>query len=673
MYTSTVENDIKNSNVVNIKSFNNPSLIMINSDNINIPNSLTHSQVNNMVMIEAKRLVINERINTIRCKQEEKCFGMELKKFQNKLYSSRPKFNELTSKVHNNTQKLNLPIDEYNKSFILHEETYLPKIKFKQLENFHLKKPIFGNTNNNNNNTDELTNELHHYNPKQESNDHLVYTNKSISVIIKDKPIVPSLEQNLEIMRFIFNLWHHWVLMMQRLRQLKTKIQQHVMSRKLRRFFNAWKNKIILSKQLTVKNKVECELKDVKKIEMFINMMKEKQKMPEKNKTNDNNKQMKNDRFHNHSITMKMIRNNKNIHNDFINVGEPHNHRLKVQKKIITEQKIKLAEQNQLIEDMKLQQIEAESKRIRIKTINIAKKIMNTCEPRYQRDYFMVQFIQQNKNEKLFNSSSRTFPGHLEARAVARKEKIRQRQIERERQLCEEKLKKEAEKIEEEKIRKEYQRNIEQKAKMISEAKKWEKAQNALKIKVMNELADHFFRKYLLRNYIIKPFILLIQINHNKMLIAEQHCNIYRIKKTFDVWRNEVIHQLEIKYKLSIIMYNKNLLCYHFQQWFEFKKNEIRKYQVACDINDLHVQEKYFNIWKKIMIKIQIKNNADKKIAADFYDKIMKKNYFFQWKKYMMISDRIKESDNRREQWRKLVQLIIPDFSPKYRGVLIDD
>lgn len=58
MYTLTFENDIKNPNGVNIKSFNNPSSFMINSDNIDVPDSLTHSQVNNMVMIEAKRYFI---------------------------------------------------------------------------------------------------------------------------------------------------------------------------------------------------------------------------------------------------------------------------------------------------------------------------------------------------------------------------------------------------------------------------------------------------------------------------------------------------------------------------------------------------------------------------------------------------------------------------------------
>lgn len=627
-----------------------------------------------IILIYCFRLVINERINTIRCKREEKFLGIELKKFQNKLYACRPKFNGLTSLVHHNIQKLNLPIHDYNKSFILDEETYLPKIKFKQLENFHSKKPIIGNTNNNDNsNTDELTTNHHHYHPKQESNDHLVCTNKSISVIIKDKPIVLSLEKNLEILRFTFNLWHNCVLMIQRLRRIKTKVQQHVMSRKLRRFFNAWKNTITLSKQLTAKNKEKCELKDVKKIEMFVNMMKEKQKMPRKNKTNDNNKQMKNDGSFNDSITMKMIKNNKNIRRNFINVGEPHNHRLKVQKKIITEQRIKLAEQNQLIEDMKLQQLEAESRITRIKTINIAKTVVNICGSRSHGDYFMAQFIQQNEDEKLSNSLSRTFPKRLEARAVARKEKIRQRQIERERQLYEEKLKKKAEEIEEEKIRKDYQRNVERKIKRIREEKKWENAENAKKMKVINELADNFFRKYLLRNYIIKPFILLVQINRSKMLIAAKHYYIYRMKKTFIAWRNEVIHQLEIKYKLSICMYNKNLLCYHFQQWFEFNKNEIRKYQVACDINDLRTQEKYFNIWKEIMIKMQIMNNANKKIATNFYDRMMKKIHFSRWKKYMVISDRIKESDRRREHWRKLVQLIVPDFSPKYRGVLIDD
>ncbi|KAK0090152.1 hypothetical protein PV325_002577 [Microctonus aethiopoides] len=679
MYTSTFENNIKNPNGVNIKSLNNPSSFMINSDNINVPDSLIHSQVNNMVMIEAKRLVINERINTIRCKREEKFLGIELKKFQNKLYASRPKFNGLTSLVHNNIQKLNLPIYDYNKLFFLDEETYLPKIKFKQLENFHSKKPIIGNTNNNNNNninssdTDELTINHHYYHPKQESNDHLEHTNKSISVIIKDKPIVLSLEKNLEIMRFTFNLWHNSVLMIQRLRHIKTKVQQHVMSRKLRRFFNAWKNTITLSKQLTAKNKEKCELDDVKKIEMFVNMMKEKQKMPGKNKTNDNNKQMKNHGSFNDSITMKMMKNNKNIRSNFINVEEPHNHRLKVQKQIITEQKIKLAEQNRLIEDMKLQQIEVESRISRIKTINIAKTVMNMCGSQSHRDYFMAQFIQQNRDEKLSNSSSRTFPKRLEARAVARKEKIRQRQIERERLLYEEKLKKEAKKIEDEKIRKDHQRNVKRKTKRIREEKKWENAENAKKIKVMNELADHFFQKYLLRNYIIKPFILLVQINRSKMLMATKHCNEYRMKKTFVAWRNEVIHQLEIKYKLSIFIYNKNLLCYYFQQWFEFNKNEIRKYQVACDINDLRTQEKYFNIWKEIMIKMQIKNNTNKKIATNFYDRMMKKIHFSRWKKYMIISDRIKESDRRREQWRKLVQLIVPDFSPKYRGVLIDD
>lgn len=186
-------------------------------------------------------------------------------------------------------------------------------------------------------------------------------------------------------------------------------------------------------------------------------------------------------------------------------------------------------------------------------------------------------------------------------------------------------------------------------------------------------MAEEFYRRHLLRRYIMEPFIVLVETKNNHMNKAEDHYKRRLLRNAFMRWRIETECQIQIKIELAVSLCNRNLLWYALQTWKEFVKEERRKEQVAKDFSDMKLQNKCFKLWKIKTVDYKAKRLKNERLALEHYKEKLKIRYFNMWKKYCKIVPEIAESERLRNTWREIVQEVIPDFDPRQRGVILED
>lgn len=206
-----------------------------------------------------------------------------------------------------------------------------------------------------------------------------------ITVTIKDKPITESRDEQLELMRIVFEAIRRNVVLEKQLQELRVKVQDRITKQRLQRTFRTWRNFVDNAKIRAQRRKDGKEMSKERKIELFVNAISEKQKELAKiqNKTisADVRCTKSAEAAIPGQISLKKIPSLK-----MVPVVEPPAHnRLNAQRKIIAEQRAKLAEQNRIIEDLKLKQIEKETKNSSKDTINVAKDVLAHCGGRTRR------------------------------------------------------------------------------------------------------------------------------------------------------------------------------------------------------------------------------------------------------------------------------------------------
>lgn len=148
-------------------------------------------------------------------------------------------------------------------------------------------------------------------------------------------------------------------------------------------------------KALHKKKKESRELSNDRKIELFINAIAEKQRQSRRLRkctSSSSPRTMESKRnLHCKSAPDKIIHNDSNISKNYkssqfdLNKSNFHQTRLQIQRKIIEEQRMKLALQNKIIEDLKLKEINKETKKAHRDTIDATRDALTFCERNTRR------------------------------------------------------------------------------------------------------------------------------------------------------------------------------------------------------------------------------------------------------------------------------------------------
>lgn len=200
----------------------------------------------------------------------------------------------------------------------------------------------------------------------------------------------------------------------------------------------------------------------------------------------------------------------------------------------------------------------------------------------------------------------------------------------------------------------------------------WEqqRAREIERNKKLHIMAETFYRKLLLRRYIMEPFVALVEMKNRYMTKAKDHYERYLLQRTFAGWKTETKYQIQIKTKLAISLYNRNLSWYTLRKWKGEVKEERRKEQVAKDFSDMNLQNKYYELWKIKTVEYQAERMKKERSALKHNEERLKIKYFNMWKKYSQIIPNIIESERIKNMWREIVQEVVPDFDPRQRDVL---
>ncbi|KAF7418097.1 hypothetical protein HZH68_000750 [Vespula germanica] len=642
------------------KGLLDPNLIMDTRHKV-IRDTLFNPDANCSALIEAKRLLKEEEIKEICLKKEQTFLEMELRKFENELHKSRPKFQH---KYRCNRKNLANSNDEdfwsiSNRIKVDVKTVYRSKVqtfgkKSKQMSVEELS-PIFENSN---------TNEINR-NDENES-----FGN--IKVTIKDKINFDSEEERLQLMKKYFEFLQKNSIEERRFREIKIKIQENIASRRLKKYFQNWRT---YTEHIKNTAKIKKESQDVsheRKIEIFINEITEKQKELGKNSKSQakNNTSFKN--IQESEDKKKLTRQKK--HFAFESLVQ---NRLNAQKVIIEKQRSKLAEQNKIIEEFRLKQIQEELVKMDKETTNAAKETLMYCGQKTRRT--LIQLMRQTGHRDKSMTTPQQAPNppkfimRMEARAEARRERLRKAKETRRKKLEEQKLTEEATKREEEEKRKKLHQEAMRETKKLREEQEKCRIQKLERLKKLNTIANKFYCKYLFRHYVIEPFKKLIEIRNNNIQKANDHYEKLLLLQTFTVWKRRTKEQYEVKLELAISLYDRNLLWYTFKHWTNMVKEQSTKHQVAKDFYDMKLQEKCFFALRSIVNQLKLEYLKNVQMAQEHYDSKLMNKYFNKWRDYPTIAEMIKESEKQRNKWREIVQKIVPDFDPKERGVALED
>lgn len=225
----------------------------------------------------------------------------------------------------------------------------------------------------------------------QKEGDREVQCIGSIKVTITDKTNSEIETQRLYLLRKYFDILKQNAIEKQRFRDIKVKIQQNIVLKIMRKYFYIWKACAKDARNYIQKQTEEKEVSEEQKIEMFINtIIKHREEVIKKNEK---------PRIRNENLMVKESKNTnmkkKSTYSKRIVIVEPPAQcRLNAQKQIIEKQKAKLAEQNKIIEELKLKQMQEAILMANRETMDIAKNTLANCGQSTRRT--LIRLMQQN-------------------------------------------------------------------------------------------------------------------------------------------------------------------------------------------------------------------------------------------------------------------------------------
>jgi len=205
----------------------------------------------------------------------------------------------------------------------------------------------------------------------------------NIKVTIKDRQDYESEENRLCVLKSCFGALRENARSKQRLREIKINIQSIAIHRNLKRCIRVWRMHVENAKK--VRQEHAMKNSNVYKIEMFVDTIAEMQK--------DLTKYQKADLKVSSATNGKGIEMRKRILTRPFVIESPAQSRLNVQKEIIHKQRIKLAEQTKIIEELKLKQIQEEITRSDKETMDAAKETLTHCGQQTRRT--LIQLMRQ--------------------------------------------------------------------------------------------------------------------------------------------------------------------------------------------------------------------------------------------------------------------------------------
>ncbi|XP_013007292.2 coiled-coil domain-containing protein 191 isoform X1 [Cavia porcellus] len=250
----------------------------------------------------------------------------------------------------------------------------------------------------------------------------------------------------------------------------------------------------------------------------------------------------------------------------------------------------------------------------------------------------------------------------MEERAIQR--------AERRRILAEKKKKQEEEKLAQLKALEEEQQKREEEEKeaqlekkreerRLKKMKELEKQKRIKRNKELEEAAEEHYKKILLRKKGLEPWKKLRQQSRQNAQMAEKHHSSALQRKCLLAWLQCSQESLVRKTAQADQCYSQRLLRRVLQSWLQYVTDLEEKARQLC----VHfLQKKIFRTWFLMVTEAKRESQSKHEVAVGHHDRKILSIAFQTWKKFVKLMKEEKVKEERREQLRRRVAEILPDF-----------
>ncbi|KAM6141129.1 coiled-coil domain-containing protein 191 [Pterocles gutturalis] len=254
----------------------------------------------------------------------------------------------------------------------------------------------------------------------------------------------------------------------------------------------------------------------------------------------------------------------------------------------------------------------------------------------------------------------------------AMEERATQR-AERRRKLEEAKQRKEEEKLaqlkaeEEARQRKEAEEKEAQQEKRREERrqqklKELEKQRRLEKEQLLQKKARDHYEKVLLRKLGMVPWKRLREQAKENLVVAQRHHCLGLQRKCLMTWLQHTQGSLTEKVSRAEDFYSHMLLRRGFRNWLKYKDYLSTLEERVSTLHAACLMRRYFWAWFDLMMEEKSTLWEKLKIATEHSNKRLMLNAFKAWRRYPLLMKKEREREERRNQLRKRVAEILPDF-----------
>ncbi|KAM6096970.1 coiled-coil domain-containing protein 191 isoform 2-T2 [Chlamydotis macqueenii] len=367
--------------------------------------------------------------------------------------------------------------------------------------------------------------------------------------------------------------------------------------------------------------------------------------------------------------------------------GSRFEHRHAFQQRLIEEQRQQLQKQQDLIlklqEDQRLSRAKGEAAQATVVTQALNNPASQTWEENPKRarqskckntTYLSPPVSHGPENTRAAmqgrRPSSQLTSAHpivkaMEERATQRAERRRkleeakqQREEEKQAQLKAEEEARQRKEAEEKEAQQEKRREErrQQKLKELERQRRLEKEQQLQK-----KARDHY-EKVLLRKLGMVPWKRLREQAKENLVVAQRHHCLGLQRKCLMAWLQYTQGSLMEKVSQAEDFYSHMLLRRGFRNWLKYKDYLSAQEEKASTLHAACLMRKYFWAWFDLIMEEKSTLWEKLKIATDHSNKRLMLNALKAWRQYPLLMKKEREREERRNQLRRRVAEILPDF-----------
>ncbi|KAI5627474.1 coiled-coil domain-containing protein 191, partial [Silurus asotus] len=360
-------------------------------------------------------------------------------------------------------------------------------------------------------------------------------------------------------------------------------------------------------------------------------------------------------------------------------------HRHMAQQRIITEQKRLLKEQQDMISELqerqKLQELQEEAEKAEQLAVQLKPSVpQNVIKTRNKSEYIIrTLHTYRSKGATGGNSASRPAPKEHDSRLAslhpavrAMKERAQQRE-ERKKEVEEMKRRREEEKLAQMKAAEEERLRLEEEAKRIEVEKKREERRQKkqrelekqrrmeLEQNLLKQAREHYHRSLLVHRGITPWRRLVEQSQANAQKAEEHHAQVVR-RRCFLSWLRTTGEALDEKKRRADQLYECLLLRRALYSWKMYKHLQSQLEIRAESFYTTQTQRKVFKALLDLTIQQRLEAWDKERQAAEHRSRQVMSRCFVAWRRLPEALQEEKEREDRREQLRRKVAEILPDF-----------